>query len=129
MDDRLWTVLVNGTTKFIRDHLHGSASATGDCRSLAELMRLLFVQFRATASIFQVLVKQMERVHQYRGRLLDDHFDVPLIWDRIQATMERLLDLYLLDTDVSGGGNGGGPGRRQRCRATGPLPLPSARPS
>ncbi|KRX92819.1 Exocyst complex component 4 [Trichinella pseudospiralis] len=64
MDDRLWTVLVNGTTKFIRDHLHGSASATGDCRSLAELMRLLFVQFRATASVFQVLVKQMERVHQ-----------------------------------------------------------------
>ncbi|KRX63185.1 Exocyst complex component 4 [Trichinella sp. T9] len=123
MDDRLWTVLVNGTTKFIRDHLHGSASATGDCRSLAELMRLLFVQFRATASIFQVLVKQMERVHQYRGRLLDDHFDVPLIWDRIQATMERLLDLYLLDTDVSGGGNGGGPGRRQRCPRDGAVAI------
>ncbi|KRZ10049.1 Exocyst complex component 4 [Trichinella zimbabwensis] len=126
MDDRLWTVLVNGTTKFIRDHLHGSASATGDCRSLAELMRLLFVQFRATASVFQVLVKQMERVHQYRGRVLHDHFDVPLIWDRIQATMERLLDLYLLvDTDVSGGGagGGGGPGRRQRCPRDGAVAI------
>ncbi|KRY71835.1 Exocyst complex component 4 [Trichinella pseudospiralis] len=126
MDDRLWTVLVNGTTKFIRDHLHGSASATGDCRSLAELMRLLFVQFRATASVFQVLVKQMERVHQYRGRVLHDRFDVPLIWDRIQATMERLLDLYLLvDTDVSVGGHGGGggSGRRQRCPREGSVAI------
>ncbi|CDW52644.1 hypothetical protein TTRE_0000090601 [Trichuris trichiura] len=95
VEDQLWSVVVYRTSKFICDHLHGSSGVSGEARSLAELLRLLFVQFRFITAVYGVLIGQFERVLELRHQKLDSRFNVQTMWDQVQLTIERLLSMYL----------------------------------
>lgn len=86
---------------FIYDHLClGTAtahSAIGEPRNLAELLALIFRQFKVVASLHSITIEQLKRVRD--GRHLGE-VDVPvytnqLVWNQIQASLQLLLNEYL----------------------------------
>ncbi len=92
--------IIQHTTNYLIDKIslqevRGSlmSGAVGEDRHLAELLQLLFRQFKMVASLHQLLITQLNRVAKSRG-ISENLYDINEVWNQIQSVVILLLSDY-----------------------------------
>lgn len=93
--------IVQHTTNYLIDKIslhevRGSMmnGAVGEDRHLAELLQLLFRQFKMVASLHQLLISQFNRVAKSREMTDVSIYDINDVWGQVQSVVIVLLSDY-----------------------------------
>uniref|UniRef100_A0A183IJL5 Exocyst complex component Sec8 n=1 Tax=Soboliphyme baturini TaxID=241478 RepID=A0A183IJL5_9BILA len=90
----LWR-LVNRTSGYVQKYICGSISNANDSQVLAELLHLLFVQFKILTAVYGAFLQQLNRVREKRKMEELDTVSMEFFIEHVQFIVEQLLDYYL----------------------------------
>lgn len=104
--------IVHHTTVYAREYLAGPEHSLTDSKLLAELLQLLFRQFKIVAMLHRLIVSQLKRVREARrmesSAGLELSYTMNDVWEVIQGTLQQVLNDYLdiknAAMNIGGGG-------------------------